>query len=255
MCLKEVMEKVTGKTYEQLVEDYITSKLKLSDTHLIVPEHKRELVTGTPNAHLGKNNDMKAIKLGGYSGHSGIMTNSDNLIKVVKNLYTNRHFFPLEHLSDVYTESEGSIYDDYCRGIMGNACTAGGSFVGKYAPLSTSSYQGSTRTQATTGVYNGVPVSSTILLNPCSMRLQKAQEFEEKIGRKIITEYGYYGKNYTQVASQVIIPTKVVKSLNDKMSEVSLKLAFLTTLINSTEKEYQGAIDIEMENRTLVKKI
>ena len=60
MVLKYAMERVTGKTYGELVDRYIIKKLKLNDTHLIVPESKINLITGTPNRKLRRCNDPKA---------------------------------------------------------------------------------------------------------------------------------------------------------------------------------------------------
>lgn len=89
MCLKDVMETVTGLSYEELVNKYIIDKLHLENTFLNVPEVKKSLITGTPNAVVGKNNDLKAIKLGGYSGNAGVFASSNDLIMLVKNLYIN----------------------------------------------------------------------------------------------------------------------------------------------------------------------
>ena len=71
MIMKEVMEKVTGKKYNELFEEYIIKPYGLYETHLIVPKEKIHLVIGTPNMD-GSVNDLKANVLGGYSGHAGV---------------------------------------------------------------------------------------------------------------------------------------------------------------------------------------
>lgn len=81
MLMKEVMEKVTGKKYNELFEEYIIKPYGLYETHLIVPEEKIHLVIGTPNMD-GSVNDLKANVLGGYSGHAGVRVTSDDLIKL-----------------------------------------------------------------------------------------------------------------------------------------------------------------------------
>ena len=64
------------------------------------------------------------------------------------------------------------------------------------------------------GIQNGILTSSTILMNPSSMSLERAKELEEKLNKKFVTEYNFEGQNYVQLASQVIIPLlTVVKPL------------------------------------------
>ncbi len=247
ICLKEVMEHVTGKTYEELVNEYIINKLDIKNTYLNVPKEKLDLITGTPNAYLGKGNDLKAIKLGGVSGHSGVMADTKGLITVVKNLYLNKNFFP-GNLSDVYIESKISKIDNWKRGKMGNACVVGGPFVDEISSLDASAFQGSTRTQVNVGTYNNILTSSAMLLNPASMGLERAKELEERINKKIVSKYSFEGQEYSQIASQILLPTDtVVKPLTNEMAKLSLKLSFLNKLVNSYEPNYNDKINIEIE--------
>ena len=48
--IKEVMEKVTNKSYNDLLKEYIIEKLSLKDTFLVVPNSDLGRVTATPNA-------------------------------------------------------------------------------------------------------------------------------------------------------------------------------------------------------------
>ena len=252
MCLKDVMEKVTGLSYEELLNKYIIEKLHLQNTFLNVPEVKKSFITGTPNAKIGKNNDLKAIKLGGYSGNAGVFSSSNDLISLVKNLYVYPNFFPKQYLSHVYTESKFSKKEEYSRGIMGNACVGGGSFVNKLSPTNESAYQGSTRTQVNMGIQNGILSASTILLNPSSMGLERAKEVEEKVNKKFVTEYHFEGQDYVQLASQVVVPLPtVVKPLNEEMAKLKLKLAFLNTLVKEYEPNYNKSVNVEVENKKL----
>ncbi len=252
MCLKDVMEKVTGLSYEELINKYIIQKLHLENTFINVPEIKRDLITGTPNSEIGKNNDLKAIKLGGYSGHAGVFASSNDLITLVKNLYINPNFFPSKYLSHTYTESEFSKVKGWHRGIMGNACVGVGGFVDKLSPTNESSYQGSTKTQVNMGDQNGILTSSTILMNPSSMGLEKAKELEEKLNKKFVTEYNFEGQDYVQLATQIVLPlTTVVKPLREEMAKLKLKLAFLNTLIREYEPNYNKSVNVEVENGKL----
>ena len=166
IILKELEETVTKKSYEELLRYYITDKLNLNDTYVWLPKEKRNLFTGTPNINEGVNNDIKAVKLGESSGHAGIKACSDDLITLGKNLFINNDLFPIKHISDMYQESKISNKAKMSRGIMGNACTFGGSFIDKISPMKSTAFQGSTRTQLNIGLYNDIPIVSTILFNP-----------------------------------------------------------------------------------------
>lgn len=254
LCLKDVMENVTGLSFEELVNKYIVNKLNLKNTFLNVPEEKIDLITGTPNAKMGKNNDMKAIKLGGFNGNAGVLSSSNDLIQIVKNLYINSNFFPKEYLSHVYTESELSKQADMSRGIMGNACTGVGSFVTNLSPTNESAYQGSTRTQVNMSIQNGYLNASTILLNPGSMGLDRALELEKELNKKFVTQYEFEGQEYTQLASQIILPvSSVVKPMSYEMAKLKLKLTFLNTLIREYEPNYNKDVNIEIQNGILKK--
>lgn len=75
MIMREVIEKQTGKTFKDLIDEYIITPLGLKNTFLAVPEDKLHLVTATPNSKTGHVNDMKAtLSKGGVSGHAGIIT-------------------------------------------------------------------------------------------------------------------------------------------------------------------------------------
>jgi CubicO group peptidase (beta-lactamase class C family) len=260
MALKEIMENVTGMSYEELVKKYIIGKLGLKNTFLIVPEDKRDLLTGTPNALSGYNNDKKSIISGGYSGNAGIQADSADLLKIINNLYINNDFFPSEYLPHVYTESEYSKKcvdgngkpDPWRRGIMGNACTAGGSFVDRLSPFDASAFQGSTRVQMNAGTYGNTLVTSTTLLNPASMGLERARETEQKLNKRFVDEYSFEGKDYIQISSQLILPTgKVVGPLTKEMARLSLKLAFLDAMLK--EERNVKKINVEMENGVIKK--
>ncbi len=250
ICLKEVMEHVTGKSFEQLVKEYIIDKLGLENTYLNIPENKLHLVTGTPNAHLGRNNDMKAIKLGGFSGNSGVLSDSKGIIEVVKNLYVNNSFFPHSKLSDVYTQSRYSKEADEQRGVMGNTCcTLGGSFIDKLSPFDASTYQGSTRTQLNAGTYNGILTTSSILLNPASMGLERARKVEEQLNKEFVTEYRFENIDYKQMSAQKVLPTgEIVKPLTHETAKLSLRLAFLNTLIKNYDPSYTDKIRVERDD-------
>ena len=72
MIIKEIMESVTGLSYEELINKYIVSKYGLSNTHITIPKDKIINATGSANAQIGMVNDPNAIALGGFSGYAGV---------------------------------------------------------------------------------------------------------------------------------------------------------------------------------------
>ncbi len=253
IILKELEETVTKKSYEELLRYYITDKLNLNDTYVWLPKEKRNLFTGTPNINEGVNNDIKAVKLGESSGHAGIKACSDDLITLGKNLFINNDLFPIKHISDMYQESKISSKAKMSRGIMGNACTFGGSFIDKISPMKSTAFQGSTRTQLNIGLYNDIPIVSTILFNPASMGINIAKKEEQKYNCKFITEYEYNGKKYAQISAQKILNiNEIVKPMVREIAKLSLKLAFLDKLVNMCEPNYKE-INIEYKDKQLIK--
>lgn len=115
MILKEVMEVVTNKTYEELFNQYIVSKLDLKNTYVSVPINRYQDLTASPNSSIGLVNDPKAAKLGGYSGHAGVFANNSDLLKVGSSVLEDK-LLPEEMVKDVYTPG----LNDNRRGIMGN---------------------------------------------------------------------------------------------------------------------------------------
>lgn len=254
MALKEIAEKVTGLDYEDLIAEYVIKKINSNNIYLEVPEDERHLVTGTPNAHRGVNNDMKAIKMGNAGGNAGILTDSTALKEVLTNLYLNDNFFPKDKLSDVYTESDISRKEEMSRGIMGNACVLGGSFVPNLYSLNSSAYQGSTRTQANVGKLGNTLTTSTTFFNPASIKLSRAKELEERLNKKFVKEYEFNDQHYTQISSQMFIPIPFVRNVNQEIAKLSVQLAFINELKAAYEPNYEKEVKVELDSNNTRKK-
>lgn len=249
MILKEVLEKVTGLSYEELINIYITKKYGLNDTHLIVPNNKISRITGTPNANVGKVNDSSAIALGGFSGHAGIFSSSDDLIKLGNAVYNG--VIPTDMVSKAYTN--GAIDN---HGIIGNTYTSHKSGIQKtYVDVldnkDSFAVQGSTRTQLNIGKNS----SSTILFNPGSMSLDSALEIEENINRQLISKGSapvrliknllYNNEKFKSYNIIRLIPSFPTEGPITRMNTVLiLKLRFLDKVINSFDKNYDSEIKI-----------
>ena len=235
MIIKEVMEKLTGLSYVKLVDKYIVKPLGLTDTHIIVPRNKFHLITGTPNFKIGHVNDMGANALGGYSGHAGIFSSSDDLVKLMMGV---REGNILPNKSDAYTP--GKYNDAIAK--MGNVYTSNPkglekTFVDILEPRDTFSIAGSTRTNAASSsdsTYN-------VLFNPSSMDVEEAKERVSKINYEReknnlnhidpVKEYEFNrdGKlvKMTLIDPRQLLPVDDVAYANRNIAITTLKLRFL----------------------------
>lgn len=232
MVLKEVMEKVTGKSYDELVKQYITSKLGLKDTHLIVPDTKLDLITGTPNAQYGLPNDKKAVVLGGYSGHAGMFSTSSDLKTLGK--AATSILLPKKYVSHLWKRGLKSN-----RGLMGNTYIpmengVVDTLVDRLAKKTSFTVQGSTRGFLTAGYDH----ASTILLNPASISYERAQEVLGS-GSKDISKYtinrGFGEMHCTLIDPRKIIPIDNVNPLLSANARLTIRLMFLKKVF---EKEH-----------------
>lgn len=247
MIIKEVMEKLTGLTYPELVDKYIVYPLHLTDTHIIVPKTKYKLITGTPNFKEGHINDMTANAVGGYSGHAGIFSTSDDLVRLMMGV-RNKEIVP--NISDAYTP--GKLND--AIGIMGNTYTTNPkglekTFVDTIEPRDTFAIAGSTRVNAASSkdsTYN-------VLFNPSSMSIEEAKERVERINEERINkglkpinpvkeyEFDRDGKlvKYTLIDPRSLLPVDPMAEVVRNVSMTTLKLRLLDFVI----KKYDKTVD------------
>ena len=250
MIVKELMENITGKSYSDLVDEYIVNKLGLSDTHLYVPESKIIRLTGSPNTLLGAVNDQKSIAVGGFSGHAGIFASSKDVIELGSKL---NEVISEEMLKDAYTRGVSEN-----RGIMGNTYVShekgiDKSFVDRLEARKNFAIQGSTRVQANFGKYS----NSVIFFNPSSMSIERALEEEKRINFertakglnevKLVKNFAYNrdGKltEYKLIDARQMAPaSKTVEPVTTKNAELALRLEFL----NKVLQEYGYSKDIDI---------
>lgn len=253
MLVKEVMEAATGRTYQDLMDEYIIDKLGLKDTHLVVPREKIDLLTGSTNRNFGKISDSKALAVGGYSGHAGVFSSSDDLIKLGQGVIDNT-ILDERGLKDASTPGIKAN-----RGIMGNTYTSHSkgidmSYVDKLSSKSNFAIQGSTRTQMNIG-----PDSiSTILLNPACMSIEQAVEQEAKIneqrvlkGQAPLSLVKHFSFNHNGLveydlidARQMVPSAKTVEPLTTQNAKLTLKLGLLNEVIKEYDKSYDREINI-----------
>lgn len=254
MVMKEVMENITGLKYQDLVNKYIISKFNLKNTFLMVPFEKKDLITGSPNRDKLRVNDSNANALGGFSGHAGIFASSDDLIKLGKEVSLG-NVIDNSMMSDMYTRG----YADG-RGVMGNVYVSDKdgidkSYVDRLEAKRTFALQGSTRTHL-----NGSKFStSTILLNPASMSIERALENEAKINRvrvadgkeplslvrKFVFDNGKYVNNYALIDVRQMLPSgKTVEPLINMNAKLILRLRFLNEFIKEYDSNYNQCINV-----------
>ena len=251
MVMKEVMEKLTGLSYPELVDKYIVEPLELKDTHIIVPKNKFHLLTGSPNAHLGHINDMSANALGGYSGHAGVHASSDDVAKMMLGV---RNKLIIPNSQDMYLPNKnvdsravmGSVYRRHNDGLYEG-------FIDNAEAKDSFGISGSTRTNAaadSTSAY-------TALFNPSSMNIEEAKERlakinEERIikGLKPFNSIGRfkYTNNgvdevYDLIDPRQIFPVEPMALAVQKVAHTTLKLKFLEFVLKKYEKELE-TIDV-----------
>lgn len=254
MIMKEVMENVTGLSYKNLIDKYIVSKFGLGNTYLTVPLEKRNLITGTPNIKLASINDSGANALGGYSGHAGIFTSSDDLIKLTQAV-TSDKVIDKEMVDDIYLQGLTPG-----RGKMGNVFVSNErgsdvSYVGKLEPKRTFALQGSTRANVNANVYS----SCTVLLNPASMSIDRALENETRINEirslegkpplSLVRRFNFNRdgsfNQYNLIDVRQMLPSgKTVDPLIDMNAKLVLRLRFLNEFIKEYDKNYNKQIDV-----------
>ena len=253
MIMKEVMERITDKKYEDLIDEYITKPLGLNETHIIVPQKKFKLLTGSPNAAYGRINDPSALAVGGFSGHAGIFASSSDVIKLGRAVFDTDI---LPHKEDAYT-NDVSV----ARGIMGSTYTSHPkgldvSYIDNLSSTDSFAIQGSTRTHAEFAPEKAF----TIMFNPSSMGVEQALIEQEKLNKtrqekglapiNIVKEFEFdrNGKlvKYTLIDSRQLMPSAAtVEEVIKENAKTCLKLEFLKQVIDEYDKSYDKEINVE----------
>lgn len=247
MIMKEVMEKVTNMTYPELVDKYIIKPLNLQDTHIIVPNSKFHLLTGTPNFKIGHINDMSANAVGGYSGHAGVFSSSDDLVKLARGV---REGNVVPNISDAYTP--GRLND--AIGRMGNVYTShpegiAKTFVDNLEPRDTFAIAGSTRVN----MASSSDSTFNILFNPSSMSMEEARDRinkinEERTKKRLasinpVKEFEFLrdGRlvSYHLIDPRQLLPLGEMEKSVVNMARTTLKLRFLDYIIKKYEKNIE----------------
>ncbi len=245
MIMKELMENLTGLSYVELVNKYIVNPLGLKDTHIIVPQSKYHLLTGSPNASVGHINDMTANAVGGYSGHAGIFASSDDVVKMMLHAAEARSKI-LPNNEDAYTPGKyrdsvgvmGNVYVPHRTGIYE-------SFVDTLEPNDTFAIAGSTRTNAAANRDSAY----SVLFNPGSMSIDEAKERVAKINEDLVArgknpinpvrqyEFDRNGKliKLDLIDPRMLFPVDPMATAVQTIAHTTLKLRFLEYILRRHE--------------------
>ena len=277
MILKEIMEKVTKETYEQLLDKYIVKPLNLKNTYLTVPDEKKEYITGTANHEIFLPNDPKAVILGS-GGHAGIFSSNNDIITFSKNSLVNPSLLNSKFIHNLIVSSNcldakanivlnrggfGSTYVNHPQGLDKT-------FLDKTFFSEGFAYQGSTRTQGMGFRYNvgdkTISGAATILQNPASTDFELAKHFQEEINAKrqlegkspiqVVKEYNFINENGKEIHAKLVdgrtfVSVGSLDALNQAISSSLLKLSFLNYVSSKYEPNYQETIDEEITRHFL----
>lgn len=242
MIIKEVIEKVTNNTFEELLNQYIVEPLNLDNTKVNISELLRNKITGSSNMNIGMVNDGIANTLGGHSGHAGIWSNSDDLITFAESIM-NGTILPEHMIQDFYYPGKF----DNNRGIVGNTFIQGSKYVDKTSSLKSFAVQGSTRVQVNTEIRGLYKASATALLNSAIISEKKVKELEAQ-GYNINKYFKVDGKELRLNDIRKLVPPEKSSVLFTRMNaKTTLKLMFLDTLLQNYEKYYEPNINIEKD--------
>lgn len=254
MIMKEAMEMVTGLKYKDLVDKYIISKFGLKNTFLVVPDSKKHLITGTPNRDISSINDSNANALGGYSGHAGIFSSNDDLIHLTREVSQGNVIAP-DMMDDVYTSGPNSV-----RAKMGNVFIPDGmGLVNGYndvlEPVRSFALQGSTRVNVNASKYS----SSTVMLNPAAMSIERALENMERINEvrslsgkaplSLVKRFSFDDdgnvRKFTLIDVRQMVPSgDCLNPLLRMNAKLVLRLRFLNEFVSYYDKNYSQEINV-----------
>ncbi len=264
MLMKEVMENVTGKKYSELFEEYITTPYGLIDTHIVVPNNKLHLVTGTPNLD-GSVNDLKANAMGGFSGHAGVRVSSEDLIKLSQAI--NRDYVLRDGLylpnygNPIRSAKMGNAYINPATTIKKGEMVSAQelSYFGKLAPSESVAAQGSTRVITRASSFNGIDMNSTALSNIAGISDEEMNRLIEDENRRrlernpesklldpsaLIKEREYHGNTYKMHDPRALMneDATIGHFLYRYDNEVNLKLLLLQLVLSRYEHYYNDIV-------------
>ena len=263
MILTDILENYTKLSYKELFDKYIIKELNLKDTFLILNDEDKKRYIGYEKSSV---NDPKANIMGGYYGHAGVKTTSNDLIKFMDSVFdTFKNDVDIYKIITSKTNTKEKNYyndgtkieseDKQLNNINKHITTIGRALIGNfnitsdidilkdYIPtkLASSSLskigfavQGSTRVHAETSIINlsnkQYKTSISILLD-ISNQYKNAKKYEEITGN-IITKEGKtdYIEKYYMTDIRAIFPYNgIYKEIVNLVSRCRLLEIYIDT--------------------------
>lgn len=226
MILKEIAEKVTNLSYEELLKKLILKKISCQDTFSKVPDSHKDNITGTPNIEQRLCNDASAAILGGCYGHAGIFTTTKDLTKMMRDFINGQIVDP----SDFYTPGT-----DKGHAIVGNIWIKESHYIDNKFPIKSICVQGSTRVQANASIFEldkKYTLSSNVLLNPTVITTEEAIKKAES-NKRIYKEFN----GFKQIDARYIMPiAETMIPLNKEVSNIMIRLLYIEYIMSKYEK-------------------
>ncbi len=253
MLMVKVVEKVTNKTYLNLVTERIVEPLSLQEIVFggQVPNDKKDFITGSPNINKGMVNDPKANIFGGLHGNAGIYTSTGDAIKVLENLI-NGGFFKL-NTSDFYNINPSRNN----RAVSGQAIIPSNYYGGdSYSKISTGS-QGSTRTTSSSGIYNinGIKyvVSDSAFTNSANINPVELKKIAKQSQVDLAKIYKKYeNSNTVRVDIRQIVGSDSLDKIMVELSKFELNVAVLQAFIKAYEPNYEISMNEDYKDSNLM---
>lgn len=261
MILKEVMERVTNTSFEELFNRYIVKPLSLNNTYLTVPSNKRCFITGTPNYNLGFPNDPKAAILGGYYTHAGIFANSADLIRLGEGLFTKDKLFNTSYIDKFYTQGIEPNRGKFGYVYIPNLGDCNNKLSFKKSFLAT----GSTRTLVNVSnlkIYNNEYTNvTTLLMNPCSTPIEELRQIQIEINKnrienslppiELTKSMEFLTKDNRTIRAMTVDMKKIISneklvSISKTLNRVKIKLLLLNEVVRSAEPNYDKKVNVKI---------
>jgi CubicO group peptidase (beta-lactamase class C family) len=186
MILTDILETITGMDYKELFNKYIVERYDLRDTYLDI--NRDDYVSINKNM----TNDPKANIMGGYYGHCGVKTTSQDFLEFFSQVLNSKYKSLFVSRSKTLTSDRKPREDKALVGNMSLPIEGGGGLASPYVTGEGFAIQGSVRSHGETNnfVIDGEEhrVTSSIFMDLYT-QYDAMKEFERVTGKSYTREY------------------------------------------------------------------
>ncbi len=222
MILSDILEEVSGLSYKELFNKYIIQKYDLKDTYLDIDKDNDRYLT----VNKGFVNDPKANIMGGYHGHAGVKTTSEEFIKFFSKAFDNDYNYLFTGKSNCLNKEGKRCLNKALIGNLNLGVKEGDTLACDYITERGFAIQGSVRCHAESMVFNiddkEYKVSSSIFLDLYTM-VDSIREYEKKSGKTLINEYDTENGHFITTDVRSILPyTSYYKEITNLVGIIRL---------------------------------